>query len=247
MRRFLATLWITTLLAACGSQGDELRDKRVWVYDAEFATRFRLASEGIEKLDDGLRAVAILVQPSVSRLDPCHVRLFLDNEKVSLLSGLESYRSRLYQANVDQFPILAELEGQDEVFDMRQENRSAQTRALAVSEPPTGGFHFYNVSDVQLFERELLPGLAVVEFDLACSGFDPNEGSTTVWLRKDSANELSFKGLVQWRENEAELAYRFSVPERLVRAAWPFMNTAIDYDTPITSLPLVAPFDVPPQ
>ena len=221
-------------MSAC-SRAEESSFSRTIVYTQEFAARYGLPKDGIEKLQPGIHAIAYRVVRDIGEPPYCSLDFYLDDSlDLDYPDGEQGTRTSPDAEN----PLFFDLK-----VDKSWERARANLHTLGCR---TKGKCVTQTSSASAFWRHLRPGIALQSHRMLCTMFDPAEtGPTEMWLLRSGVDKQK---VIDVMHADGEGVFAFRIPERLLRHAAPHTRKAIQYfSKPLPPEKPVGGFEVPPS
>lgn len=218
------SLWLATVLAAgCGNGSPQwaaapskssMPEFRALVYSNGLASRFQLAAADAVALGTGVLGIAVHVTRESDSNAACLLYLYLDNSLPVAYPPRST--GRIHDLNPETGPLF---------FAGKLNESDVSARAKRVFEMPIlyrsrayGQNQQRGVTDggpAWAFYRDLLPGLNVIVYSVACRALDPSHGAADIWiLREGHGNET-----LNPEAPSADAALGIAVPETLLRVS----------------------------
>ena len=190
---------------------------REMLYDEAFQQRFSLPRAGIEKLDNGLMAIAFEASASQSgsRQLICKMHLYVDANAVSLSlpNSQRGTNPRSTGNNHRFFTDRHSIDKDDQAFMMKLMQDYSNRLLIRSDNYPKGVTHTLALSE---YEVDVYPGIALFSFEPSCDALSySNLGEANIWLNKNTNTE-SFPQPKQ--KTNSLNSYKFKLPTRLTRS-----------------------------
>jgi hypothetical protein len=215
----LAWLLSLSLSAACEAPASHAKveeptpaEFRTLVYSRAFAQRFRLPDQGVYTLDPGLQAIALHVGRNQRSNPHCQIDLYLDDGLAVFYPSGTGGREVDTTENGAMF-FINELNADDDGFTRERWFPGATILVRSVDVDYKTHKGSFASSSVRAFERDILPDMNYVSFDIVCFALRPESAPFTIWLRRaDNKDQLPITPTT-------EEAYAFSIPNALIAHA----------------------------
>jgi hypothetical protein len=217
--RALAVAVALSLSSACQRQSSCVQvsstaasEFRTLVYTRAFADRFRLPDQGVYALDPGLEALALHIGLDEHLNGVCQVDLYLDDDVAFSYPSGSAGREVDTTARGAMF-FVDELNAEDSRA--RRERWSGGDPILVRSVEVDYDKHkgSFGSARPRAFERNILPGLSYLSFDIVCFALNPDNVPLQVWLRREGHTKT-----IEITPTTEE-AYAFSIPNALIAHA----------------------------
>jgi hypothetical protein len=236
----LAVLLVLLFVCSCSQSGGQSRSYRAAVYTDSFATRFGLPENGVHALDVGLHAVALRVVERAHEPPSCSIDLYLDdNLDLAYPAGSEGVQH--YDDDEDPLFFVRKTSGMGRVT-FRWDAELGNFHSVACRMQPRRRNCIFEQGGPAAFSRHLVPGVALVTYELMCSVFEPTRGPSEIWLVREGrdSNALDLVGA------DETGTYRFAIPQELLEHAADRIRRAIHvYDKLIPEGPTRGEFSSP--